>query len=40
MGKAIFIIETTRKLRELKQISLKNPISSLTIINSNPNLVE
>jgi len=29
------IIETARKLRETKKISLKQPIMSLTIINKN-----
>lgn len=29
------IIETARKLREIKEISLKQPIMSLTIVNSN-----
>jgi isoleucyl-tRNA synthetase len=33
MGNVISIIETARKLREAKQLSLKYPISSLTIVN-------
>lgn len=33
------IIETARKLREVKNISLKQPIMSLTIVNSNDNLL-
>lgn len=39
MNTVISIIETARKLREIKQISLKNPISSLTIINNEPKIV-
>lgn len=33
------IIETARKLRESKKITLKQPIMSLTIINNNENLL-
>jgi hypothetical protein len=35
MGKVMSIIETARKLREQKKVSLKQPIMSLTIVNRN-----
>ena len=40
MGKVVSIIETARKLRQIKQISLKNPISSLTIVNRDQTFME
>lgn len=34
------IVETARKLREQKKVSLKQPISSLTLVNRNPAVFE
>lgn len=35
MNNAMSIIETARKLREHKKVSLKQPIMSLTVVNRN-----
>ncbi len=40
MGNLVSIIETVRKLREQKNISLKQPISSLTVVNRKQGLFE
>ncbi len=40
MENLISIIETARKLREQKNISLKQPISSLTVVNRKQGLFE
>lgn len=34
------IVETARKLREQKKVSLKQPISSLVLVNRNPKVFE
>lgn len=36
MNNFMSIVETARKLREQKKVSLKQPISTLTIVNRNP----
>lgn len=40
MSKVMSIIETARKLREQKKISLKQPIMSLTIVSKDKELFE
>lgn len=40
MKDVMSIIETARKLREYKKISLKQPIMSLTIINKSQSFFE
>ena len=40
MNKVMSIVETARRLREQKKVSLKQPIMSLTIINRNKNVFE
>lgn len=40
MSNFMSIVETARKLREQKKVSLKQPISSLTLVNSNPAIFE
>lgn len=40
MGNFMSIVETARKLREQKKVSLKQPISSLTLVNRNPAVFE
>ena len=40
MSNVMNIIETARKLREQKKVSLKQPISSLTIVNKNQSLFD
>jgi isoleucyl-tRNA synthetase len=40
MTKVMSIIETARKLRESKNMSLKQPIMSLTVVNKDKNLYE
>lgn len=40
MNHVISIIETGRKLREAKKINLKQPISSLTVVNRNQALFD
>jgi hypothetical protein len=34
------VIETGRKLREVKKVSLKQPITSLTIVNRQASLLQ
>lgn len=38
MGKVMSIIETARKLREQRNMSLKQPIMALTVVNRDPAL--
>ena len=40
MDQAMTIVETARKLRENKQISIKNPIYSLKILTENKHFTE
>ena len=40
MSKVMSIIETARKLREQKKISLKQPIMSLTIVSKDKELCD
>jgi len=40
MSKVISIIETARKLRELKNMSLKKPIMSLTVVSKDQGLFD
>lgn len=40
MNKVMSIIETARKLREQKKVSLKQPIMSLTVVNRNKELFD
>jgi isoleucyl-tRNA synthetase len=35
MGNFMAVVEAARKLREQRKVSLKQPIASLTVVNSN-----